>query len=124
MKTKIVYPDLSYKVVGACFKVHNDLGRNRTEKQYADALEEVFKSSNIQYEREKPLSPSFKGEQDRRNIVDFLIEDKIILEIKAKRRLHREDYYQLRRYLDSSSIKLGLLVNFRNVHLAPKRVLV
>lgn len=121
---KIVYAELSYKVVGACFKVHNDLGRYKNEKQYADALEGVFKSLEVNYEREKSLDPSFSNESPRRNVVDFLVGNKIILELKAKPRVTREDYYQLRRYLSSGNIKLGIIVNFRNYNLVPKRVLV
>ena len=63
------------------------------------------------------------GEQGRRNIVDFLIEDKILLELKAKRIISKEDYYQVRRYLESLNLKLGLLVNFRDRYLKPKRIL-
>jgi len=120
---KLIYPELSYLVCGLCFKVHNTLGRFRNEKQYADALEPLLKANNINYEREKELEPSFDGEKKRRNVVDFILDDKIILELKAKRMLTTDDYFQVKRYLTTSGKKLGILVNFRTKYLAPKRVL-
>lgn len=99
-----------------CFKVHNQLGRYSREKQYCDLLEEEFKKLKISYKRECKI----KGAG---NTVDFLIADGIILEIKAKRIILKDDYYQLQRYLQSSGCKLGLLVNFRNRYLKPTRVI-
>ena len=120
---KLVYPELSYQINGILFTTQNELGRFCNEKQYGDAVERLLKENNIKYEREKELPKSFDGEQGRRNIVDFLIEDKILLELKAKRITSKEDYYQVRRYLESLNLKLGLLVNFRDRYLKPKRVL-
>lgn len=123
MKEKIIFPELSYAICGLCFKAHNKLGRFRNEKQYADALEELFKKNEIKYEREKHLPPSFEGEKSSRNIVDFIIDDKVVLEIKAKRVVTRDDYIQIKRYLVSCNKKLGILVNFGQVNLVPKRIL-
>ena len=123
IKNNIVYPDLSYRVCGLCFYVHNKLGRYRNEKQYSDALENVFKENGIKCQREKPIPISFKGEKANRNIPDFIIEDKIVLEVKTKPFITKDDYFQLRRYLVSCNKKLGLIVNFRQRYLYPKRVL-
>lgn len=89
---KLIYPELSYRVVGILFIVHNELGRSRNEKQYADAVEKYLKIYGIDHEREKILPPSFIGEKEGRNKVDFLIEDKIILELKCKQGIFNEDY--------------------------------
>ena len=120
---KVIYPELSYKVCGLCFKVHNNLGQFRSEKSYADALENLLKLEGIEYKREFALGSSFEGEDDRRNIPDFIIEDKIILDLKAKRIVTKEDYYQMKRYLTVSNKKLGLIVNFRQKYINPKRIL-
>lgn len=95
------------------FKVHHSLGRFKNEKQYADALEQLLKENASRYKREVALLKSFKREKFRRNIPDFLIDDKIILDIKAKRLITKEDYFQMRRYLSSYEKKLGIIVNFR-----------
>jgi len=119
----IIYSDLSYKINGILFKVHNQLGKFGTEKQYADLIEHYLRQGRFHYEREKPLPPSFEGEKKGRNKIDFLIEGDIILEVKAKRIITKEDYYQLRRYLAALNKKLGILVNFRANYIHPKRVL-
>jgi GxxExxY protein len=111
---RLIYPDLSYTINGVLFKIHNQLGRFRTEKDYGDAIETELRNKKIIYEREKRLPASFTGEKEGRHRIDFLIENKIILEIKTKRFLTREDYYQTRRYLSVLRIKLGLLVNFQS----------
>jgi len=120
---KLIYPELSYEINGILFEVHNDLGRFCNELQYGDAIEKLLKEKNVKYSREQILEKSFDSEKAGRNKVDFLIEDKIILEIKAKRFIVKDDYYQTKRYLISSKTKLGLLVNFRDKYLRPRRVL-
>lgn len=112
---KVIYPELSYAITGACFQVHNALGRYAREKQYGDALEAKFGEMKVSYQRELSVG-------DSANTVDFLIDDKIVLELKAKAIITRQDYYQLQRYLQASGVRLGLLINFRNQYLRPARV--
>lgn len=123
MKRDLIYPDLSYVVAGILFGVHNELGRHCNEKQYGDLLKKKLKENNIGYEREKFLPISFEGENKNRNKIDFLVENKIILEIKCKRFIERIDFYQIKRYLIAFNKKLGLIVNFRQKYLQPKRVI-
>lgn len=120
--SELIYPDISYKLNGILFKVHNELGQFRGEREYGDLLENYFKKDGINYEREKILPASFDNDQ-KRNRIDFLIEDKIVLELKAKRFLDKEDYYQMKRYLDAFEKSLGILVNFRKKYITPKRII-
>lgn len=106
---KLVYPELSYKINGILFTVHNEQGQFCNEQQYCDAIENHLKRLNIKYEREKILPPSFDNELKGRNKVDFLIENNIILEVKAKRIVANEEYYQVKRYLVSLNKKLGII---------------
>lgn len=119
----LIYPKLSFQIVGVLFKVHNELGRYHNEKQYSDLIEKLLRDVKIKFEREKVLPGSFIGEKSGRNKIDFLIAEKIVLEVKSKRIITKEDYYQVRRYLEALSLKLGIIVNFRNLYLRPKRVL-
>ena len=123
MPDTIIQKELSYRVCGLCFKAHNALGRFRNEQTYADYLEGLFKDDGLEYVREQPLPKSFTEEFARRNIPDFVIEHKIVLDLKAKRLVDKDDYFQMRRYLAASNIKLGLIVNFRQEYLVPKRIL-
>jgi len=109
-KNKLLYPRLSYLLVGLCFNIHNELGPYAREKQYGNLIEKSLNDVNIPFKREIGIS-------DSENIIDFLIDNKVVLGIKAKRMLTKNDYYQLQRYLQESRIKLGLLVNFRNKYL-------
>jgi len=69
-----------------------------------------------------PYKREFKIEETG-NIVDFLVDNKIILELKVRPFILKEDFYQTQRYLQASNIKLGLLINFRNRYLKPIRVI-
>ena len=120
---EIIYPELSYLISGILFSVHNEIGRYCNEKQVCDKIEHYLKQSNIAYEREKVLPISFLGEKAGRNRIDFLISDMVVLEIKTTRFLTKEHYYQIQRYLKALRLKLGILVNFRDERLKPRRIL-
>jgi len=120
---KVVYPELSYLICGLCFVTQNQLGRFRSERQYADYLESLLREKGIVYQREMALAPSFINERRNRNKPDFLIEGKIVLDVKAKRLITKDDYYQMKRYLVSGRKRLGLIVNFRPRYVVIKRVL-
>ncbi len=113
---KLIYPELSYIITGVCFDVHNQLSRFRKEKLYCDLLEAKFKEKGLNYLREHRV-------QETEDRVDFLIENKIILELKTKPFILKADYYQIQRYLQILDMKLGLLVNFRARYLKPLRIL-
>lgn len=123
MDDKVLYKDLSYKINGILFAVHNELGRFKNEKQYSDKIEEYFGRLKIVYERERILPSSIKQEIIGRDRVDFIVDNKIVLEVKTKSFLNKEDYYQVRRYLSVINRKLGILVNFRAKYIVPKRIL-
>ena len=122
-KSELLYPELSYKIAGLLFKVHNKLGRFCREVQYGNLLEKELKIVNLSYEREKILPIEINDEKDSSNKVDFCIENKILLDLKAKKFITKEDYFQMIRYPKASGFKLGLIVNFRSTYLKPKRVI-
>lgn len=118
---KFLYGELSYLVNGLLFGTHNDLGRFARERQYADMLESLLKKAKIPYKREVVIEhPNLP---QRSNIADFVIDGKILIELKAKARLFRDDYQQVLRYLQCSGLKLGILANFRSTTLTPYRII-
>ncbi|MDD5165638.1 MAG: GxxExxY protein [Candidatus Pacebacteria bacterium] len=114
--SKVIYPELSYTLTGIFFDVHNNIGRFAKERHYGDLIEDIFKEKGIKYNREYII----ENTGDR---IDFLVDEKIIVEIKAKNLILRQDYYQTQRYLHATNTKLALLVNFRNRYLKPIRVI-
>lgn len=116
IKKGILYKELSYQLVGIIWDVQNSLGRYSREKQYADALEIILKQENVSYQREVVVGKTG-------NRLDFLINNEIILELKAKQVITKDDYYQTQRYLHATDIKLALLINFRDKFLRPKRII-
>lgn len=119
---EIIYPELSYQLTGLFFQVQKNLGRFCREKQYSDCLEELLEKSDLKYKREFELQ-NLNQESPKGNRADFLIEDRVVVEIKAKSYIKKIDYYQIQRYLRGVNFKLGLIVNFRNEHLKAKRVI-
>lgn len=115
-KKNLIYPELSYVLTGICFSAHNELGPYARERQYGDHIEKKLIELGTPYRRECSIGNSG-------NVVDFVVDDKIILELKAKRIIVRDDYYQVQRYLQEMGMKLGLLINFRNRYIKPIRII-
>lgn len=111
----LIYPKLSYKLNGILFSAHNELGRYSREKQYGDYIEKKLKEDRINYKREVQLG-------DTGNVADFIVRDSIVLELKNTRIISKKNYFQIQRYLHTSNIKLGIIVNFRQKYLTPKRI--
>jgi len=116
MNDKLIYPELSYRIVGILFDVHNELGKYAREKQYSKRIEECLKQDGIRYKRE--LFTATSG-----NIADFIVEDQILIELKAVPRLTMDHFRQIQNYLQQTQLKLGLLVNFRSQYLRPQRII-
>lgn len=118
----LIHKELSYQINGILFEVHNELGRFASEAQICDRIEEKLKERGLPYRREYVIISVHEGEKKGRHRVDFIIDDKIILEIKCRRYLLKEDYMQTKRYLVTANYALGLLVNFREMRIHPKRI--
>ncbi len=110
-----IYKELSYDIVGVLLSTHNELGSYAKEKQYGDVASRIFKERRMGFDREVKIG-------DSGNIVDGIVEHKVLVEFKAKRILTREDYYQTQRYLQETGLKLAFLVNFRDKYIKPKRI--
>lgn len=120
---KIIYPELSYQIVGILFEVHSTLGNRYQEKYYQRAVEVKFKNQNIEYKKELVVNLEIDGEKIGKYFLDFLITNKIILELKAKPSLTKVDYKQVQGYLAAKGLKLGILANFYPESLDFQRIL-
>jgi len=120
---EIIYRELCYKLYGIFYEIQNNVGSVYNEKQYQDILEERLKLAKISYEREKELFFNFGNDKISGNRADFVIDNKIVIDVKSKKYITREDFRQMLRYLKTGEYKLGLIVNFRGKKVIIKRVL-
>ncbi len=119
----IIYKEESYKIIGQCMEVHNNLGAGFLEIVYKDALEHELRKANISYEREKEYEVNYKGIiLPHKFYADFVVMDKIILEIKAVQRVADEFIAQAINYLKVSNNRLALIANFGELKLKYKRI--
>jgi GxxExxY protein len=110
-------------IIGIGIEIHKILGHGFLEIVYKDAYEYEFKQRLIQYEREREFSiPYKKIILPHKFFADFVVMDKVILEIKAKDGIADEDYAQTINYLKCSGCKVGLILNFGRLKLDIKRV--
>jgi GxxExxY protein len=120
---KLLFEDLTYKIRGCVFKVYNTIGKGHKESIYKKALEEEFKNQGLVYKSEPRIDVTYEDKLVGVYRPDFIIEDKIILEIKVKDFLTNEDEFQVYSYLKATKYKLSLLINFGFKELEIKRIL-
>ena len=119
----VIFKEESYKIIGVCMEVHNNLGAGFLEIVYKDALEYEFKKANIPYEREKVYEVNYKGIiLPHRFYADFVVYENIILEVKGASGIADEFIAQAINYLKVSQNQLALLVNFGKIRLNYKRI--
>jgi len=116
---------LTEKAIAACFQVHNELGPGFVEKTYVNALKIAMDRADIDYETEKEYSVMFEGNKVGKFRVDFLIENEVVLEIKAiEGRLPKIFETQVISYLKAANLNVGLLVNFGNRRCDIRRLMI
>ncbi|MBI2515248.1 GxxExxY protein [Candidatus Wolfebacteria bacterium] len=118
----LLYPELSYQIIGVLFDVFLELGFGYKENQYQKAIEIAFKKSNINYEKELPIRINYRNNFITTIYLDFLIEGKIVLEIKQGNVFSKKDIEQIYNYLKSTNLKLGILARFTKSGVKFKRV--
>ena len=112
----------TYKIIGICMEVHRNLGPGLLEVIYKDALEIEFKENNIPFEREKEFSIEYKGQiLPHKFYADFVVNEDVILEIKAVKEFSNEHIAQVLNYMKLSNSEIGLLLNFQTKSLQHKR---
>ena len=115
----------TYKIIGICMEVHRNLGPGLLEVIYKDALEVEFKENDIPFEREKEYSIEYKGKiLPHKFYADFVINENIILEVKAIKEFSTEHIAQILNYIKLSNSQVGLLVNFQTKSLQYKRYVI
>ena len=120
---KYKYSDETGKIIGLAMEVHKFLGNGFQEVIYQRALEIEFSINNIPFKREFEMPIIYKSEQIGTRRVDFLLYDKISVELKALIKLEPVHFAQAINYLEAYNLEIGLLLNFGAVSMEIKRLL-
>jgi len=124
MEGNYKYQELTHKIIGAAMEVHRYLGNGFQEVVYQRALTIGFKLRNIiAFEREKEMPLCYKEFDIGTRRVDFFVEEKILLEMKAVIQLDDVHLAQAINYLEAYGMEIGLLINFGSSSLQFKRVM-
>ncbi|MDP2922873.1 MAG: GxxExxY protein [Candidatus Omnitrophota bacterium] len=116
-----LYKDLTYKIIGLLYSIHNELGYVHKENIYHNAISIELKERNINFEEEKSLPVKYKNKTIGVYKPDFIIEGKVILEIKSVPVITKEMMDQVYYYIKGTKYKLVLLANFGTKRLTIKR---
>lgn len=120
--TQYIDDPLTEKLIGFCFDIYGVAGAGRREKYYENCLELLLKENNIKYERQKSVPMKFHNKIVGRQRLDFLIEGRIIVELKIGNYLSKAVFDQVMDYLKESNLKLGLIILFSTRGVRPRRV--
>ena len=118
----MLHEDLTAKALEACFEVAKELGAGFLESVYEKALVVALRQKGLNAKEQFPLAVKFRGQVVGEFFADILLEDKVIIELKAARALTVEHQAQVINYLNATGIEVGLLVNFGNPRLEYKRL--
>lgn len=116
------FQEITEKVIGASMKVHSALGNDFQEVIYQRALEIELQEHNVRFKREFSMPIYYKGYNIGERRVDFFVEDKIMVELKAITQLENVHLAQAKNYLEAYNIQVGLLINFGSISLQFKRL--
>lgn len=118
----IIYADISYKIIGILYDVFNEVGFGHKEMYYQNAIKVAFTNNKIKFQEQVPVSLKYKDSKIGQFYLDFLIDDKIVLEIKKDNVFKKVNIDQVYSYLKTTNLKLGILANFTRNGVKVKRI--
>ncbi len=122
MRNDLIYPELCYQIVGILYDVFNEIGSGHRELVYQRSLEKAFKENKIKFKSQVYAPITYKDEIVGKNYLDFLIEDKIVLEIKKDTIFRKPFINQVYSYLKAKNLQLGIVANFTREGIRFKRI--
>ena len=120
---ELIHKELVYEVVGCAMKVHRELGYGFLEKVYENSMMVLLNKNNIKAKQQFPVSVHFENVVVGEYFADFMIEDKILVELKTVEKITDVHFAQVLNYLKATGIKLGLLINFGPRKLEYERII-
>ena len=120
---ELIHKDLTEKLIKAIFNVCNELGYGYREKEYQNAYAEELKALGLQFARELYSNLTYKGKLIRKYFLDFLVEGKVLVELKVANEVYRQHFTQVLQYLKSNNMELGLIFVITPTKVIIKRVI-
>lgn len=122
IKKDLLFPELSYKLVGIAFTVSNELGHGHLEKIYQRAFAKELRAEKIAFKEQVMYPVHYKGEEIGKGYLDFLIEEKVIIELKKSDIFSKKNIEQVSNYLKLSGLQLAILIHFCKEGVKYKRI--
>lgn len=119
---ELMHSELTRAVIGAAMEVHSNLGPGFLESVYEAAMAIEFNLRNVPYERQKAILVMYKGEKAKDFLCDFLVDGKVLVELKALKTITGVEEAQVLNYLKATGLEVGLLINFGEQSLKYKRL--
>ncbi len=119
---KMIYEEITHKIIGCAMKVHSVLGNGFQEVIYQRAMAIEMRKMGLNFTREMEMAIYYEGEEIGTRRVDFFVEGKIMVELKAIIELNDSNLNQCRNYLEAYNLPVGLLLNFGSKSLQHKRI--
>lgn len=121
-ESDLLYSDLTREIIGAAMEVHKTLGSGFLESVYEEALAIEFDLRRVRYERQKGIDVFYKGLLAKQFVCDFLVGEKVLVELKALKAITGVEETQILNYLRATGLEVGLLINFGEQSLKYKRL--
>ncbi|HTL82129.1 MAG TPA: GxxExxY protein [Bacteroidia bacterium] len=112
IRNDFVHAELSYKIIGCAMSVYNSIGPGLLEKVYQNALATSFRNADLSFSEQASCDIFYAGQKVGIRRADFLVENKVIVEIKRGNDFIHADFNQLKEYLAAKNLELGLLIRF------------
>ena len=122
LNEKLLFPELSYQIVGVLFEVHNTLGYGYQEKYYQKAISALLAKLKIDFKEQVLVEIKIGDQIIAKGYADFIIDGKIILEIKKGDSFRKNNIDQVFSYLKMTGLELGILANFTSKGVLSKRI--
>ncbi|HTL82127.1 MAG TPA: GxxExxY protein [Bacteroidia bacterium] len=122
LRKDFVHSELSYQIIGCAFSVYNSIGPGHIEKVYQKSLASAFRNAGLKFLEQAECPVIYEGEKVGTGYADFLVEEKILVELKRDSYFNPSDFNQLKKYLAARKLQLGLMIRFAPEQLMHKRV--
>ena len=121
-RNDLVYPELSYEIVGCAFELIKEIGAGHKESVYQNGLKLVLEKKKISFKEQVFYPVKFEGKTIGKNFFDFLVDEKVVVEIKRNLHFSKAHIDQVLNYLKVSDLKLAILINFGSEGVTFKRI--